>query len=400
MEYERDNKDIFIKVREIIYLICLGLFGIKKIFFGETLWKVAYPFLVEYETTITDIYENKLIYLLWFCIVLAFFTTKPKLLHILLAIFLVIAGKKASLIQGDVYIYLEMLFIVAAVGLSAKKLLVFWMSFNIPILVVTVIASKLNVVENIIEIGRNREFLGFVWTTTPVMIFAYAVFEYIILRKGELRMPELVCICSLNVWLFLRTNTRFAFLIVFLVIGVFAVYKFSKEIRGFLRQIRHWLVALPWLFFSITYISAVIYDQNDSVMSKFNHLLSNRLKQCNYSLQIYPLKPWGQFIEFVQTRFATADNPATYVDTAYLQILLRFGYCIITGYLILSSILIYRAFKERRVYIALVFITILVFGLFEQQLYWLQFDIILLLSFASWKSLPIANAEKEYAGER
>ena len=48
----------------------------------------------------------------------------------------------------------------------------------------------------------------------------------------------------------------------------------------------------------------------------------------------------------------------------------------------------YRAYKEERYYIAIVFAAVLVFGLFEQQLYWFQFDMLLILSFADYCRLP------------
>lgn len=387
------------RFREILYIFCLCIFGIKKIFFGETLWKVAFPVLVEFEERITEIYKENLISLLWICVIIAFFSLKPNILNYLIAGFLLYVGRCASLIQGDVYFYIGALLVVAAVGLSAKKILVVWLSFNLPILIATIVSSKIGILENWIEVGRNREFLGFVWTTTPVMIFSYAVFEYLVLKRGKLGVFSIVLICSVNIWLFMKTNTRFSFLIIFGVLAVFSLYNNSDGIKRLVVESKSGFVALPWFCCAMVYTASVYYESSNVIMYKVNRVLSNRLAQCNYSFTIYPLKPFGQVIEFVQTRFATPDNPATYVDTAYLQLLLRYGWLALIAFLVVSSMIIWRAYKEERFYIAIVFGIILIFGLFEQQLYWFQFDIILLLAFADWRDLPMCSDRINKIGE-
>ena len=122
-------------------------------------------------------------------------------------------------------------------------------------------------------------------------------------------------------------------------------------------------------------------------MVKINRLLSNRLAQCQYSLGKYGYLPFGQAIRWVTIGQSTPDNPPTYVDTAYLQTLLKFGVVSIVIMLLLSSFIMYRSFKNRSYAVAIVFAFILLFGLFEQQPYWIEFNMILLFAFADWSKL-------------
>lgn len=395
MDYSiSNNNDKLFLVRELLYFYCLGMFILERCFVEVTLWGSEYPILWPITDFIIDQYANVISIILITCIIFTFFTTRPSVVRILAFVAIIAVGRIASEVQEDIYFYNAMLLLVGAYGVRARRLLIFVLSISGPLLILTVLASKLGIIHNEIAEGRHREYLGFSWTTTPVMIFCYVTFIYIILRRCKLTIIDFLILNAVNFYFFKMTNTKFSFLIIILITTLCFVYNNvigSNEKPGLNASTT---VLFPWMFAALIYIVSYLYDPSIGIMGRLNILLSKRLSQTRYSLSIYNILPFGQPISWVSTGDATVDNPATYVDTAYLQTLLKYGWIPLVMLLLISSWLILRAYLERRYYIAVVFVFILVFGLFEQQLFWYEYDIILLLSFADWRSLK-AVEERE-----
>lgn len=380
------NKALLL-IREVLFFSSLGFFLFKRLFCDVTLWNGQNPFWGEVDQQVDQICESYVPFILIACIVFAFFTTVPKLTRLLACAALIAIGKLVAVANEDSYFFVMTLLIVAAVGISAKKILTFTIGLNIPFLLYTVISSQIGRIENRIDPGRHREYLGYNWTTTPVMIFTYAVFAYLVLRKGKITIWEYLFLNAANFWFFYKTNTRFAFLIIFLLLTFLMVY---RAIRDHVIQhslYRNLFVVIPELCFIFVYGITMLYDPNSGIMLKLDSILSHRLRQCQYSIGKYGLLPFGQPITWVTIGQSTPDNPATYVDTAYLQTLLKFGYVTLIALLLLSSYILYRSFKEKKYALAIVFGCVLVFGLFEQQPFWAEYDVILLLAFADWAKI-------------
>jgi hypothetical protein len=125
---------------------------------------------------------------------------------------------------------------------------------------------------------------------------------------------------------------------------------------------------------------------------KLNRLLSNRFAQCQYAINKYGYLPFGQPIQWVTIGQSTPDNPPTYVDTAYLQTMLKYGVVSLVIFLLISSYIMYRSFSTKTYSVAIVFCFILMFGLIEQQPYWIEYNTILLLTFADWSKIQEAKA--------
>ena len=384
------NNVALTKLREALYFLALGIFIVHRLFTRETMWRFTYSFINELYEQLEIVYLKYTIPILLICILLSFVTCKPDVKRLFLFGVFYILGKLVTYANTDVYFEIGLLLIFATYGIKASRIIKFYISLNVPLLLVTIIASQLGKIENMIDPSRNREYLGFTWTTTPVMIFSYMLFGYIVLKKGRIVLAEYISFLALDCWFYYKTNTRFAFLLDFLVLSFFLVYPhiFSGDRN---RQLEKRVMALlPWGAFAVIYILSWMYNPENGLLFRINRLLSNRLKQSNYSLEKYGALPFGQPIAWVKTPEGTIDNPATYVDTAYLQTYLKFGVVSIVVLLLISSFLIVRAYRENRVYLAYIFGFILLFGLFEQQLYWFEYDVILMLVFSDWSSLDRA----------
>ena len=381
------SNKVLLRVREILFFASLGIFLFKYLFCDVTLWNGQNLFWGEVDRQIDLICDSYVPLILIVSIVFAFFTTVPKLTRLFASASLIAIGKLVAVVHEDSYFFIMMLLIVAAIGISAKKILIFSIGLNIPFLVYTIISSQLGTIENRIDPSRNREYLGYNWTTTPVMIFSYAVFAYLIIRKGKINIWEYLTLNVVNYWFFHKTNTRFAFLIVFLLLFFLLIYRLVREDDSHHNLFKSLFVLIPSICFVGVYTVTELYTSGSGIMVKLNNILSKRLSQCQYALSKYGLKPFRQPITWVTIGQSTPDNPATYVDTAYLQTLLKFGYISLIALLLISTYILWRSFKCKGYSIAIVFACILVFGLFEQQPFWLEYDVVLLLLFADWSHL-------------
>ncbi len=382
----RNNK-VLIQIREILFFVPFGLFLIKLLFCDVTLWNGQNEFLGIFDQKVDMLYDSYLPCVLLVCIAFAFFTSVPEPPKIIACVALIVIGKFVSIANENIYFYVFMLLIVAAYGISAKKILLFSLFVNLPLWLFTIVSSQIGKIENRIDPSRNREYLGYNWTTTPVMIFSYAVFAYLIIRKGKINIWEYLTLNVANYWFFHKTNTRFAFLIIFLLLSFLMIYRLFREDDRHQNMFKTLFVLIPSICFVVVYTVTELYTSDSGIMVKLNNILSKRLSQCQYALSKYGFKPFGQPITWVTIGQSTPDNPATYVDTAYLQTLLKFGYVSLIALLLISTYILWRSFKCKGYSIAIVFACILVFGLFEQQPFWLEYDVILLLLFADWSHL-------------
>ena len=394
MNIDQQNKSniALLRVREFLFFISFGAFLIRRLFTDVTLWHFQFDFFWNFREKMEMIYDEYIPIVLLVCIAFMLFTTVPKLSRLIVFAALIFVGKMVSITNEDMHMYIMTLLIVAAFGISAKKILTFVIGLNIPPLIATILASQCGVIENRIDPSRNREYLGYNWTTTPVMIFSYALFGYIILRKGKITIWEYLTFNGINAWFFYKTNTRFVFLLVFLVLTFLMVYRLLREHDAPRQLIRNICILIPYLCFFFIYGITMLYDSSIGIMAKFNKLLSYRLSQCQYAINLYGYLPFGQPIQWVTIGQSTPDNPPTYVDSAYLQTMLKYGVISLVVFLLISSYIMYRSFSSKTYSVAILFSFILMFGLVEQQPFWVEYDTILLLVFADWSKIQDEKA--------
>ena len=214
------------------------------------------------------------------------------------------------------------------------------------------------------------------------------------LKKGELNILEIVTFFSVIMWLFIKTNTRFAFLISMAVLLFFIVFrgKLNNPVNNS-ESMHKVLLIMPWALFLIVFFASIKYNSSNLVIYKINSLLSNRLQQCKTALSTYEMLPFGQKVKWIFTTEGTNEIMANYVDTAYLQFLICYGYISIIVLLAFCSYLLHRAF-ERKIYsLMYVFSAILFFGLTERQLFWIEYNSFMLLMFSDLDALaaPLKN---------
>ena len=383
-----DNKQIkiILLIADILFFFTLALVLFAR-HLNATLWPSTYGFAEKIRDHLWLFYDTNLVPILIFCAVIKLIYSKS-IVRGFFFVFMYIVGVNIKNTHDTYqYILIAVLFIIAASMIDSKKILLLYIVVDSFVLILTIGATFLGKLENVIELGRNREFLGFGWTTTPVMLFCYVTFALLVIKKGNIGLIEYIILNVINVWFLLLTDTRFAFLIVFF--ALFCIYFLTEKIKKIFEYkiIKYLLVLFPWLAFGFIYAISIVYNENNTFLFKLNNILSNRLRQCKYAINKYGLLPYGQKISWITTTKGTAESPATYVDSAYLQFMLKYGWIFTLILLFLFSCLIYKAYNEKLYYFIVVLIFILAFGLTEQQPFVLEYDMFLLFVFSNIEGL-------------
>ena len=385
-EVKYKKKNIIKIFLDIYFFVILGFFLFDRIF-TITIWHDSYKIANYIWNKANLFFFGEFMYYVLVCAIARMLVEKKNLIRILICLIIIVVSYNSYKSSGEVYIYIVSLLIISAMGVDAKKILLFSIIIESLILVPTVYAALKGFIINEIEIGRNREYLGFIWTTLPVILFFYIILDWIVIKRGNINLFELLFLSSINIWMFIKTDTRMTFLLFCFYITFFFFIKRREKKIANLKILKKTYLFLPWIAFTFIYILTANYSENNSLMIKLNKVLSNRLRQCKYSLDLYGIRPFGQSIKWVATSNASADNPATYVDTAYLQSMLLYGWIILVIFLIMYSYLLFKSYEKGLYTLLFAIIITIVFGLTEQQMLMIQYNTLLLLSFADISNL-------------
>lgn len=227
---------------------------------------------------------------------------------------------------------------------------------------------------------RARHFLGFDWVTTSAILALFAELEFVYLKKGKLNMFSYLVMIVFNGWLYVMTNSRMAFSmsVVFLTFFYFTGKKNSGN--AIINRFPHCFTLFPAGIALFAVLLHVNYQETWKFYWELNQILSNRLILGRDAFQKYGLTLFGTSIKWVGNSVDGIDGVYNYVDCSYLQILLEYGIVILALILVLYSLIIYSAYRQKKYYLCWIIVFILVFCVTEPRLIKLAFNPFLLLS--------------------
>lgn len=201
-------------------------------------------------------------------------------------------------------------------------------------LAIVVLSSKAGIIMNysVIERGKEREYLGFLYMLYPMSLMASITFLYVYLNKRNLSVPWLAVIGLVNFYLFSKTDARLSFMCSMAAILIALI---MRRYPGVLPKLgKHKVLMLPMCFIyvgaslgSIIVIKA--YNPKNVAMRTINEFLENRLELSIKSIQLYGVNLFGQSIEWIGNGFGAdgklLQGEYLYVDNFYLNYLQRLG---------------------------------------------------------------------------
>lgn len=248
-------------------------------------------------------------------------------------------------------------------------------------------ASRLGLIQDYVEVTqlRTRHYLGFLYSLHPSMLVFILTCLWIYFRREKLSFIEGGIFLIFNYLVYLQTVSRLSFYLSFVVVLLAFLLHLTKG-RLLLSKWGGAVCLLSFFLaagFSIGITS--IYDSSNQMLVELNSnaLLSNRLSLGQQALHVYGISAFGQTISFVgnglQYDGSSTIGNYNYVDCLYLQILLRYGWVTLLGYLSLMTLCVFHAWKQKDPYAILILLTLALRGLIDDLAFYLYFNPFLLL---------------------
>ena len=246
---------------------------------------------------------------------------------------------------------------MAARGIDFTEICKFNFGVSGSIFAFTVLSATLGIIENdyVRELFRVRYYLGFDYVSFPSIYLVNIIFAgfYSYTKKNKKSVPWILIIAALglNFWVYQKTVTRLAFTIILVFLALYVITEKIKlpvfRDNKFNRTMAVVLFPLSGL---MTYLLSIMYEASDFRWLALNELLNNRLLMNNIALQKYGITAFGQVIES-NTNIQSGEY--FFIDSGYMNLLLRNGVVLFVLVLVIYSILLRNAIKTQNTVLAI-----------------------------------------------
>ena len=280
------------------------------------------------------------------------------------------------------------LIFLAAIEVDGKLLVKVTVYIQGILLFLIVALSQCHIIEDyIFDITtRMRHGLGFSWTTTGPILFFYFCMGLIYLKEEELTIRHYAFLEIINLWLFHKTDSKMAFLLLSAVLLFFMLESLNHKKWSILSKFNKLYIVSPFLMFGFTLLIIKQYVRSNPTWTAINQIMSNRLTLAQDAFKTYGLKLLGQKIHWIGYDYSTLYRlPETYnyVDSSYLQIGFNNGVLFLLAIMLLYSYGIYKAIKNNDYYLVMLYLIILLLSLTEPRLLNLAYNPFPLLGLAN-----------------
>lgn len=293
----------------------------------------------------------------------------------LIVTILLICGILTTLFSRDFQYFSYLIIVVASINIDKNKIFKHYLFVQSLVLLTMLLLSSTGVVKNIIyDLGtRNRNFLGFSWTTTPAMLMTFITIIYFYLYYETVNFVEVVLFFTINLMMFQLTNSKFIFLLTSLFLLCILFVKKVEKIKSLILDncfFKCIILLIPFLACMISILLQIFYNPNIKIMNALNVILSNRMDLGHQAILKYGLTLFGKNIEWIG--FSLDYNPVNdvynYVDSSYMQIMLTYGVITIILVIIAYSLIMYKAINEKDIILVLIISFICVLSITEPRL--------------------------------
>lgn len=243
-------------------------------------------------------------------------------------------------------------FIIFGIGIEFDEIARFTETIELMVLLFVVITSKIGIVENFIYnvSGRYREYLGFRYALYPMMVLFNIMTLNLYVNRNKRHNRLLPFLLILDLYLFVKTNSRLVFVTSLLLVVAFYTVKQWESIfeQGIFRclicGIYIWTYALSFLI-SKGYNELVLW------MNKLNNFLGERISMAQISLAEFGLGAWRVHTEWVGMGLDVYGNREVgtplYVDNFYVKISQQYGLVFVAILLLIFTASIVIAYRDQ-----------------------------------------------------
>ena len=346
---------------EFIFYIVYGLWFLVYNL-SLTYWRKLFPYKTAQE------YMDIVVYLL---LIYQLFTVGKKSFNKWIT---TIGFLSISFIAGYISNTDHLFAMAALVGCASRidyeKIFKEYILISLSVFVITVVASKIDFIENLTHAGdRTRFGLGYVYISYPAHIILFISLSYIAIRK-KMHLIETVILIYANYFVYTYSVTRTSFVVAVLFIGI-AVFVSTSHSKSHIKKkntfIAYLLSSIPFLVCCFSYVIYYLYNDNNAKWKALDDALSGRMLLGHTGLMKYSLKLLGQVINWVPYSKVTATKEYFYIDNYYIQCGLVQGLIFLLIIIVGYSIIIYRNYIDRNYMIVIAVIGLIVYGFADYQ---------------------------------
>lgn len=290
----------------------------------------------------------------------------------LIILLLSVVGVYSYLKTNDTLFIKFFLVMICASNIPFDKLVKYDLSIKLVLLFSLVFLYYLGFTNSFVVMRGDlvRKSFGFYHPNTFAMYLTFIYFEYIYLKKSNIRLEHLL----------------FGFLIVFIILKFsdsrtavlcllfFLFFLVGKKIFKWIMKSRVCLLLIKNLFLIgtiVTIILTTMYLNHDLFARRLNELFSYRLYLQGLYLSEYDIHLLGNNITYVST-----------LDSAYLRLILNFGVAISLFIDYIYRSIIKKAYKSNDYILCVIFIIFMIYGFMENLMFDIAYNVFW-LAFAS-----------------
>ena len=260
------------------------------------------------------------------------------------------------------------------------------------IVLLTVVASQIGWIENLIYSARSgRVSFGFIYPTDCAAHLLFLALIYWYLRGSKLRYPELLAFLGLGGISWFGCKGRFTTVLLLMIIIISAIYIFfwhraeNKYNWNIIWEdgVLKWLVSLPLLCSLSIHIVSIIYSDKNLLLHWFDGVLNQRLSLAKRGIDIYGFRLLGSDIPMIGNGGNTEiPSKYYYIDSSFLQISMLYGIAALGVVMLLFLLAGWRAYKNKEWILLLVLGVVALHALFEHHAFDLAYSPFLFAAFA------------------
>lgn len=375
----------------VLYYVTLAFVLLSQFSTTQTLW-VKFTRLGIYARPLSI-----LLLVLLFSICISNYRGRQQIL-LLLTFFLVMVVSWSSGYYHGFLLFSIFVLAIAAKGIEFRSIVKFHLVASVFFLCINLTAHTLQWTDkSLLFLGDTRENLfggdevvrysgGYPASTDFATHIVYMLIDYWILKYGKLHFFTFVCYLGIILALIYYCDARQAAGCGLLIL-LFTVYLKRVDRRGRLNKISAYalILGVP-LFFAISLYATFAYDNSDIIWVGADVILSGRLHFSSEAIDDFGLNMFGNDIELIGAGFESKGT-YNYVDNAYVQFLLRWGF-LMMGLFLLAFTKLAKDAWSRKDYVLLFSIFIAgVSSLITQFLFYLHYCILILALFSKHTDL-------------
>lgn len=383
----------------VLFLFVFGIFLI----YNET-WTIMWP---ENWTRWEVSYLRAILFTCFFIKYALGRQKKWTLLEIFLGIMVAFAFLMNYQMTGDMGMMDIALLLFCAKDIPYEAVLKEYVIIKVPMIVMTIIGSRLGVIENLVyyQGDRVREAFGFIYPTDFAAQIFFLFLVWALIRRVKISYIELVGMAISGVLLKRFCDTNNSMLCIWILILSMIVFKIlnKMELKGKFVEIaervyRSGCLCIPFVFSALMILLSRFYNSENLLLRTIDKALNYRLGLGLEGFIRYDTTLWGQYVE-MHGNGGTTEQATDYffLDDSYVNIWLRKGWVIFALVLLLFVVIILKNWKDDLLLWILVMVCL--HSVIEHHFLEFYYNVFIILPLASFSGGKRKESDETVADE-